>query len=182
MLSKDGFFTIEQDEWLKVNYPQFSNREELTKEFNRVFGTERNISAISDRATKRLHLKRENNYGQYGNRCKEELPIGSIRENEVGTYIKVRSDAGAKTSGYQRPYWIPLQEKIYTDTHGELPKGYMVCFLDNNRHNFSLDNLYPINRRISAVMSSNRWWTDNKVNTLTAIKWCELHYQLKERR
>jgi hypothetical protein len=72
-----------------------------------------------------------------------------------------------------------LQKKIYQDAHGEIAPGKMVCFLDGNPHNFDLDNLYPIDRKISAVMSNNRWWTDSKEHTLTAIKWCELYYAIK---
>ena len=74
---------------------------------------------------------------------------------------------------------MPLQKKIYQDAYGEIEEGKMVCFLDGNAENFDIDNLYPIDRKISAVMSANQWWTKDREHTLTAIKWCELHYALK---
>ena len=56
----------------------------------------------------------------------------------------------------------------------------MVCFLDGDNNNFDLNNLYPINRKISAIMSKNKWWTHSRNHTLAAIKWCELFYVLKD--
>lgn len=35
-------------------------------------------------------------------------------------------------------------------------------------------------RKINTVMNCNSWFTTNRENTLTAIKWCELFYALKE--
>ena len=61
----------------------------------------------------------------------------------------------------------------------EIPEGYFVIFLDNNQMNFDISNLYCVNRKIHVIMSKNKWYTNNKENTLTAIKWCELYYVLK---
>lgn len=82
-------------------------------------------------------------------------------------------------SGYQEPYWLPLQKKIWIDHYGKVPKGKMVIFLDGDRNNFDIDNLYCIDRKISAVMASNNWYTSSREHTLTAIKWCELYYAMK---
>ena len=112
---------------------------------------------------------------------KEQLPIGSIRKSQTGTYIKVMEVKNQHISGYAEPYWLPLQKKIYQDVYGEIAPGQMVCFLDGNSKNFDIDNLYCIDRKISVIMSRNHWWTSNRENTLTAIKWCELHYALLRR-
>lgn len=70
-------------------------------------------------------------------------------------------------------------EKVWEDYYKkEVPKGKMVCFLDCNRDNIDISNLYCIDRKISAVMSKNKWWSKDKDRTLTAIKWCELYYAL----
>ena len=83
-------------------------------------------------------------------------------------------------SGYAEPYWIPIQKKIWQDHYGEVPEGKMVIFLDGDRENLDIENLYCIDRRISAIMAANKWYTNSRDHTLTAIKWCELHYAMKD--
>lgn len=176
---KKTYFTPEQETWLCDNFYLVESYAELTDKFNAAFGTERNVGMISDKCCKRMGLRGAFNSSKYGTKPKEQLPIGTIRKSQTGTYIKVANSANHGISGYAEPYWLPLQKKIYQDAYGEIAPGKMVCFLDGNKQNFDLDNLYPIDRKISAIMSTNKWWTDSKERTLTAIKWCELHYAIK---
>ena len=178
MRSKRHRYTDAEIEWVRENQDTMS-RAKLAEAFNEKFGAAVSSQSISDLCTKRLRLHRTSNDGQYGKKEKEQLPIGAIRKNQVGTYIKVMDSRNGHFTGYKEPYWMPLQKKIYQDAYGEIENGKMVCFLDGNTDNFELDNLYPIDRRISAVMSSNQWWTKSREHTLTAIKWCELNYALK---
>ena len=179
MVSSRRHFTAEQEEWLRGHYHSVSTYQELTELFNQQFCESRKRSQIAEKCTKRLHLKGIPNSTTYGKKPKEQLPIGSIRKSQTGTYIKVMENQNSHISGYAEPYWLPLQKKIYQDAHGEIAPGKMVCFLDGNSENFDLDNLYCIDRKISAIMSSNRWWTSNREHTLTAIKWCELYHVMK---
>lgn len=180
-MKQDRYFTAEQEQWLRDNYQSIETYDELTMRFNERFGTLRKKTAISEKCSKRLGLKGMVNKTKYGNKVKEQLPIGTIRKSQVGTYIKVLPvPNGIKFTGYSEPYWLPLQKKIYQDAYGEIRSDQMVCFLDHNAENFELDNLYCIDRRISAIMSRNHWWTDSKEHTRTAIKWCELHYAIKD--
>lgn len=178
-MGKHTYFTPEQETWLRENYHSVTTYSELTEKFNATFGAERNVGMIKDKCAKRLGLNGMPNLTRYGTKKKEQLPIGSIRKSQTGTYIKVADSADKNISGYQEPYWLPLQKKIYQDAHGEIAPEKMVCFLDGNPENFDLDNLYAIDRKISAVMAHNRWWTDSKEHTLTAIKWCELFYAIR---
>lgn len=171
-------YTEAECEWLREHQDTMT-REALTKAFNKKFGASVKPTSISDICTKRLKLHRSANTGCYGDRAKEQLPIGTIRKSQTGTYIKVQDAEQAHVSGYKEPYWMPLQKKIYQDAHGEIAHGKMVCFLDGNAENFDVDNLYPIDRKISACMSANGWWTNDRDHTLTAIKWCELHFAMK---
>lgn len=165
-------------EWVRENQDKMT-RAKLTEAFNEKFDASVTYQSISDLCVKRLGLHRTSNEGCYGARNKEELPIGTIRKSQTGTYIKVANiPPQAHISGYKAPYWLPLQLKIYQDKYGEIEKGKMVCFLDGNTENFDIDNLYCIDRKISAVMSKNQWWTKDRNHTLTAIKWCELYYAL----
>lgn len=179
-MGKHTCFTSEQEAWLRDNFYCVGSYAELTEKFNSHFGTNRNVSMISDKCGKRMGLKGMSNSTQYGKKTKCELPVGTIRRTTAGTYIKVTPVLNNHINCYKEPYWLPLQKKIYQDAYGAISPGKMVCFLDNNPQNFELDNLYPIDRKISAVMSRNRWWNENPELTLTAIKWCELFYTLKE--
>lgn len=181
------YFTEEQKVWLRENYDNVKFYDELTEQFNLYFNTDRTITQIRDTCNKCLGLKGKPGRMSYKYRDREQLPIGTIRKTPNATYVKVletpsKAVAGSKiySRGYQKPYWIPLQQKIYQDVHGKIGTDQMVCFLDGNPENFELNNLYCIDRKISAIMSKNKWWTDSKEHTLTAIKWCELFYILQE--
>lgn len=179
-MTKKTYFTPEQETWLRDNFFLVNSHAELKDKFNAHFDTNRNLTMIREKCNKRMGLKGMNNLTQFDKTKKAELPIGTIRKRRVGTYIKCVSSLNCHVTGYKEPYWLPLQKKIYQDAYGELAPGKMVCFLDGNPQNFDLDNLYPIDRKISAVMSKNRWWTDSRERTLTAIKWCELFYAIKK--
>lgn len=174
------YFTAEQDNWLIENFSQFDCYKDMADMFNNVFSENRSPEAIREKCNKRLHLKGKPSVTQYGSKPKEQLPLGTIRKSQTGTYIKVKKvPEKSAISGYKKPYWIPLQEKVYSDNFGRVPEGNMICFLDNDRNNFNIENLYMIDRKISAIMSSNRWWSTDPQLTKTAILWCKLHYAIK---
>lgn len=174
-------FTEPQNTWLRENYRNAKSYDALTKLFNETFHEAKSKPCIRERCTERLGLHGMPNASQYGCKQKEQLPIGTIRKSQTGTYIKVRELKGtAKITGYSKPYWVPVQEKIWTDAHGDLGDGQFVTFLNGDTNDFALENLYPIDRRISIIMTSNGWWSKNRTQTMTAIRWCELYYALKK--
>lgn len=179
---KVTFYTPKEEEWLIYNYKNFETYEKLTNAMNELFKKNRSVSSVREKCTKRLKLKGIKNPTAYkkGNK-KEQLPIGTIRKGGNGsTYIKVLDSAYSYQSGYTEPYWMPIQKKIYQDHYGEVPRGKMVIFLDGNNNNLNINNLYCIDRKISATLATNGWYTGNIKLTLTAIKWCELYYATKE--
>ena len=174
------YFTAEQEAWLRDHYHAAHTYAELTEQFNAAFGTNRNRGMIADKCTKRMGLRGKINSGKYGNKAKEQAPIGTLRKSQTATYIKVRMvERGKHISGYAFPYWMPLQRKIWEDANGEIPDGYMVVFLDTDTENFDINNLYPINRPIAAHMAVNGWWSCDPEQTMTAIRWCEHYYAIK---
>lgn len=67
-------------------------------------------------------------------------PIGSKRITKDGYMeVKVRDRSG------NRNYML-LHRYLYELHHGEIPKGHHVIFLDQNKMNFSLDNLMAVSR------------------------------------
>lgn len=69
---------------------------------------------------------------------------------------------------------------VWEETYGPIPKGYLIVNLDMDKLNLSIENLYCIPRKMALLMSKNKWWSKDTVITLTAIKYCELWYALKE--
>lgn len=173
-------FTEQQENWLRENIYSFDSYADLTARFNEIFGEYRKVDLVREKCTKRLKISMGKNAGQFVAGAKtRDLPIGTIRKSQTGIYIKVSNEA-VDISGYARPNWLPLQQKIYEDAHGKLPEGYMVCFLDCNRENFDLSNLYPVNRQISVRMAQNGWWSNDPTITLTGILQCELQITLNK--
>lgn len=172
--SLDERFTPEQELWLRENFAQYPTYRALTGAFNARFSQARAAGSLSDKCGKRMGLRRDGNAGRFGSgRKKDGLPVGAIRRSRTGTYIKM-GDFAQGISGYQRPNWLPLQEKIWRDAHGPLPDGVMICFLDGNPQNFALDNLYPVTRAQSVRMAQRGWWSDCAQVTKTGILCCQL--------
>lgn len=177
-------FSDEEKQWLKNQFCSANGYADLTARFNARFGKNKTISAISDQCAKRLGLKGMKNVTRFGEvRRKEQLPVGTVHVCSNGTtYIKARLlEDVFNFTGYAEPYWLPIQKKVWQEHYGEVPKGKMVIFLDGNHENIDINNLYCIDRKISAVLARNRWYTGSREHTLTAIKWCELFYALHGR-
>lgn len=174
-------YTEQQEKFLVENFYKCSGYTELTSLFNNEFGVFRSVSQISDKCSKQLKLKGMRNKTRFANgNIKTQCPIGTVRKTRDGaTYIKVLDSKYSYANGYREPWWIPIQKKIYQDKYGEVPKGKMVIFLDGNSENLLIENLYMIDRKISAILAKNGWYSKNAEQTLTAIKWCELYFALK---
>lgn len=175
-------YTEEEEQWLIGNFDNYSTYAVLTADFNRIFHRNKLKLSIMEKCTRNLHLTGMINTGQFGKgKIKTQCPIGTIRKNKNGSvYIKVKDSQYSYMSGYEEPYWLPIQKKVWQDHYGEVPDGKMVIFLDGNRENLDINNLYCIDQRISAIMAKNRWYTNSREHTITAIKWCELHYAMKD--
>ncbi|NLI89787.1 MAG: HNH endonuclease [Epulopiscium sp.] len=178
----ETYYTEEEEKWLVENYDKYETIEMLAKGFNAKFSRNKDRGAISDKCSKGLKLKRVNPTRFKKGHSDNDLKIGTIRKGGNGcTYIKVKDViAGSNTTGYQAPFWQPLQKKIYEDHYGEVPEGKMVIFLDCDRENFNIENLYCIDRRISMILASNGWYSTEREVTLAGIKYAELHYLTKE--
>ena len=148
---------------------------ELTERFNQEFGLNLGYGAVTQQCQFYLGLRRGENTFQAA-----EVPAGTERIKNGGKYGFVKVKMPGAVRGHHREAWRKKADVIWEDLHGPLPEGGVVVHLDGNHMNFDPDNLYCINRKIQAVMSSNQWWTDSKEHTLTAIKWCELYYAMKE--
>ena len=67
-------------------------------------------------------------------------PIGTERIAKDGYIERKVSDTRTKND------WIPVQSIVWTQAHGEIPKGHIVVFKNKNKTDFRIDNLELISR------------------------------------
>ena len=177
-------YTEAELEWVKTHIGECKNSLELTEKFNSVFEQKRTLQAIKGMKNYRFP---NHHYGHSGGKKKGKgfsvtaRPVGSERVVGGYTYIKIGNKPISKnfTTSDIRENWVQKQRYIYETQRGKIPPKHTVVFLDGNRENFDIENLYCVHRRIIVTMGRNGWWSDNPQITLTAIKWCELHFALK---
>ena len=173
-------YTREEIDYVVHTLRKYESYEDFTGAFNAKFGTDVSPGSISDLCIKRLKYPIGKSRTRYtaGDRSRA-LPVGTVRRTDGGyAYVKV-SDSLSHFSGYREPDWVPLQKKIWTDVHGPIPDGYMICFLNGNRSDLSPKNLCCISRKVSAQLSKNGWWSSNPDITLAGIRYAELMIAMK---
>lgn len=197
-------YTEDMNNWLIINYSKYNNNwVSLTSDFNLEFGTDFSATRLCKHCERKLKIHKPKkkighvNNGTFkkgvrGTATDRQAPIGTIRTYSSGTlkmlYIKVKltdGDSGMLCKyncghNYKRPWWIPLKEKIWIDTYGEIPEGYSVIQLDRNYQNCELDNLVLADKRGLAIMGSHKWWSDNRTFNATGIQWCNLYMTAKD--
>ena len=174
-------YTDQERDFLRQNHDGCSGYQELTDRFNARFGTSLKVITVRDYCHKRLGLKGMNNAGQYLKGSKSrDLPIGTIRKSQTGTYIKIGNE-DTHLSGYKPPNWMPYQQYLYEQAYGPIQQGEYIMFLDGNTENFDLDNLAVINRRISVRMAQNRWYTENAEVTKAGLMCVRLQEELRRK-
>lgn len=173
-----------QREWICKHYTEFGTIKDIQESFNAKFDQDICFGTFSSFLSKTLGIRMNRNQGQFRKGgSPRSLPIGTIKKTRYGTYIKIKEDTRfgcVKRSGYSKPYWIPLQEKVYQENFGPIPDGCFICFLDGDRNNFSKENIYPINRKISSYLAKNKLWKKDAEQTKTAILLAELVQKIKE--
>ena len=63
---------------------------------------------------------------------------------------------------------------IYEKHHGKVPKGSAVIFLDGDKRNFDIDNLYLVTRSQLAMLNKNSLIQKDAELTKTAINVVDL--------
>ena len=176
-----NFYTAAQDEWLKAHINDVCKWTELVQRFNETFNQQRTLTGIKRHCWGVLHLtSNRNGCFQKGNISHNKRDIGSEHWENGYLWVKVDNKVSQnRDKRVVRSNWKQKHILIWEEAHGKLPEGKQVVFLDGDKTNFDLDNLYCVDLGVMAVMNRNKWFTDSRENTLTAIKWCELHFALK---
>lgn len=182
MAAKHHHYTQEEIEWLLHQEPELTYKE-IAKAFNERFHTELSAGKISDLMCKRLKVKRTPK-GQFQGGPKPKLRIGDEVIKDGYIWVKVDNTYIPGRTNYKeyQKNWRRKSDLVWESMHGSIPKGYFLIYLDKNPLNCDIDNLYMVNRKIHMIMTSNNWYSENKQQTLTALKWCELFYAIKNKR
>ena len=156
--------TVEQKEFLEEILPLHTYKE-TTLKFNERFSTEKTVKQIQCFCT--------NNGIKRG----VDFPIGS--EHRSGKYIMVKVRECEKGVPSHK-IWKMKQQVVWEENYGEIPKGKIIVFLDNNSMNCDISNLYLADRKILNLLTVNKWHFDNPEQKLAALKWCELYFSMGE--
>lgn len=101
-----------------------------------------------------------------GQKSHNYKPLGSERITKDG-YCEIKvSDTGRR--------WRPKHVLIYEKHHGKVPKGSAVIFLDGDKRNFDIDNLYLVTRSQLAMLNKNSLIQKDADLTKTAINVVDL--------
>lgn len=92
-------------------------------------------------------------------------PIGSERINVDG-YVEVKVQDPNK--------WKLKHRIVWESVNGDIPKGYIIIFRDNNKTNTHIDNLMLIKRSINAVLNHTGLYEYSREFKETAVRIAEL--------
>lgn len=172
-------FTEEEDAWLAENYSKMKVKL-LTEKFCAKFEHQCKPRTIIGHCNKILGIQSGRKDFPKGNIPWRVCDIGQEKKGNNGyTLVKVGDKKTTRESKDKHDNWKFKHVLIWEKHHGEVPKGHMVIFLDGNKENFSIENLACVPLRYATIMARNKWHGKGEI-TKTAMKWCELHFAIKE--
>ena len=182
-LSKYQGFMREECDWIRDNAVKYKNSVEMALDFEKLF---RPITA-SQLNSKLHYIIPDFKFGHSGGKQKGEgssvtaKPIGA--ESKKGGYwwVKIADYPLPKnyTSQERMRNWKQKHYLLWEQVHGPVPKDCELVFLNCNRDDITIENLYCTNKRVVWRMIRNHWFTESREHTLAAIKLCELDILLK---
>ena len=76
--------------------------------------------------------------------------------------------------------WVQKHRYIYEQAFGEIPKDRVLIFLDGNKQNLDLDNLYSISRKQLIKMNQNKLFYNNAELTRAGSELANLMLKINE--
>lgn len=117
-----------------------------------------------------LRAKCQSTMFKKGNKPMNTLPIGAeVKKKDGYVYVKVNNIPHAQWKN-----WRPKQVVIYENHHNVKvdTRTHIVMFLDGDKHNFDINNLMLVSRRVSRVVNTHYEKSEdveiNKLNILQA--------------
>lgn len=182
-----SLYTEEENRWIREHldagtYP------ELVELFFASFGRKVSTSGLR-KQVERLGLsgkKHNSSHAVKGGCIRDTYPIGAEYTNADGiVYIKVADNRGVYNKRLPGGYadggnWRKKAYHNWEKAYGSIPEGKRLVYLDSNKQNCDVSNLYFTDIKIQMRLGRNGWQSTNPELTLAAIKWLELFYAIKE--
>lgn len=165
-------FNKEEKQFIFDNYKGITTQE-LTKMFNERFN--KNIPSKKIRYYKKRHklcsgVDTTFKKGVSPHNTKE---VGYEFYNEGQGYIFIKTDKGN---------WVSKQRYIWEQHYGKIPNGYCVVFANQDRNDFSLENLILVRNKDLMVAKNRKLLTNDKELTKTGVLVAQLINKLCEKR
>lgn len=157
---------------------KYETRQELCDEFNKEFNLNLTLGKLRDLNTKH-GLNIGNPTRNYHNLEKGWNKIRGYTVRKIGEEVERGEDV---------PY-IKLGKNNYMAKHRYLYEKYhnvtldvsdLIIFLDNDKTNFSKDNLYKVSRAIAGIMVGNELYGTKEIGKATIVKYCEWKEKILE--
>ena len=185
---KHHYYTNEEKTWLIEQDPNLTYSE-LTDRFNKHFGTSLKKTSIQDLMCKRLKaVSRKHNMKKTqfkGEAIGYHYPIGAEIEKAGYIWVKVNDVRFHKKQTYKEyeQNWRRKSDIVWEEAYGKLADSQFLIFLDGDKTNCDLNNLYPVTRAMHARMSQNHWHEIEDIELkLCALKCCELMSEISNKR
>lgn len=114
---------------------------------------------------------------QKGHKNWNEVPIGTERETKDG-YIEIKVASVSNVS--KSVNWRPKHLWLYEQHHGVKvnTKTHCVVFLDQDKRNFNIDNLFLISRAVNRIASAHGAFVKGNAElTKTRLLLCMLKHE-----
>ncbi|MFR0816520.1 MAG: HNH endonuclease signature motif containing protein [Enterococcus casseliflavus] len=78
--------------------------------------------------------------------------------------------------------WRPKHKVEWEKVHGEIPKGYVLIFLDGNKQNITMDNLKLVTQGQNLQLNRKQWRSKIPQATLAGVRLAQLHEKVVKRK
>ena len=150
---------------------KYETRQELCDEFNKKFNLNLTLGKLRDLNTKH-GLNIGNPTRNMHNLQKGWVKIRGYTTREIGEEIERGEDVPYIKLGHNN--YVPKHRYLYEKYHNViLDISDLIIFLDNDKTNFSKDNLYKVSRTVAGIMVGDELHGTKETDKTTIIKYCE---------
>lgn len=104
-----------------------------------------------------------------GHHSSNSLPIGSEREYNGLIFVKNKDNR-----------WVEKKKIVYERENGSVKKGNVLIFLDGNRKNTNIENIFMVTKREIYIMNRFHFFSENPEITLANILIIRIKDKIKE--
>lgn len=179
-LSKNNGFSEKQKQWLINNYDKFDSVVCLWEAYNKKFNRNVHYTTVQGQCSKILNLNKDVKDKFVPNK---KYKIGDEKFSQGYYFVKTKEyeRTGVYDAKRQKECWEKKHYVIWKEYYNEeIPEDCIIVFLNGDKKDFDIENLYCMKRKYISYMNRNHWFSNNPEITLTAIKWCELMYATQE--